>query len=871
MFNLDKTLAAWRRRLAHNRAFTAEDIDELAQHLRDQVYDLSEEGLSEEEAFRKALREMGDYTSAETEYRKVYLGKLKQKRHLSSELSWRFSMLKNYLTITFRTMIRRKGFSLIHVFGLSIGLASCMLIGLYIQDELQYDDFHENADHVYRVLRQFDLPDLQATIETTPPALAATIKEQLPDVERAVRVGRSSPVVKRGTQEFVETRFLDAESGFFEMFSFPLQHGQADLNRPSTLVLSEQMATKYFSDDNPVGQILEIGGEAYEVTGVMANVPAQSHLQFDFVRSLHFSPDQLNWGFNNHFTYIQLKTGADQANVTRQIAAITKMNQPEREGSWSDFVPHLQPVTGIHLGLGVGVDISSEGRIMFVYLFGILAVFILLLACINFMNLATARSMDRAREVGMRKALGAQRFQLIGQFLSESILISVIGLVIALLLCWLMIPTLNEFAGKSIAYSTLFNTSPVLFFLGLALCTGLLAGSYPALVLSHFKPARTLKGEISGIRRAQLRKGLVVFQFALSIVLIVGTSIVSKQLNYLQRAGLGFTPDNLLIVDQVGYLGDKVQVFEEEASRIVGVEHAASGFSMPGTFYINSMWQSDEPGSEAHNLDYSFVNFDYIETLGIDMLAGRSISRAYATDSFAVMINEAAARDFGWSTEEALEKKIARGSRKYSVVGVVKDFNFRSLRADVYPLALFGPLRAPRYTAIRMNTEDTARTIASLETVWKQFSDLPFTYSLLADNLAAQYLSEQRLSRIFFIFTTLALLIACLGLLGLATYTAEKRTKEIGIRKTLGASTGNLFALLSKDFLKLVMIAFLIAAPMGFLAMTRWLEEYAYRVDIDPGIFLLAGGLAFLAALGTVSFQSIKAAVTNPISSLRSE
>ena len=871
MFDLDKSLAAWRRSLKHNSAFTQDDLDELEQHLRDQVAGLIAGGEAEKTAFRSALREMGDYTLAEAEYRKVYLGKLRQRRQLSSELSWRVAMFKNYLTIALRSMIRRKGFSFIHIFGLSIGLASCMLIGLYIHDELSYDDFHEHADRVYRVLREFDLPDLHATIETTPTALAVVIEDQLSGVEQAVRISWSSPVVERGAQQFVETKFLEAEAGFFDMFSFPLLRGTASLERPGTLVLSEEMAAKYFSEEDPVGKTVQIDGRDYEVTGILAPLPAQSHLQFDFVGSLQLSQDQLNWGFNNHYTYVLLEEGAEKEELTQQIANVITENRPEQSGSSNDFIPHLQPITGIHLGQGVPVDVASQGRILYVYLFSILAVFILLLACINFMNLATARSLDRAREVGMRKTLGAHRPQLVVQFLGESILISLIALILGLLICLLVLPALNDFTGKTLSFVTLLRGSTLLFLVGLVVCTGLLAGSYPALAMSGFKPLLALKGSMSGGQRDRLRRGLVVFQFALSITLIAGTGIVLNQLRFLQSAGLGFTPENLLVIEQAGYLGDALSAFEEEVGRSADVESVSSGFSVPGAFFINSMWQTEEPNSEAHNLDYTFVNFDYVETLGIEMIAGRSIDRAYSTDSSAVVLNEAAALDFGWSADEAVGKKLRRGDFEYTIVGVAENFHYRSLHEAIYPLALFGPLRGSRYVTVRLSGENLVHTIESLKDVWKQFSDLPFSYSFLADDLAAQYRAEHVLSRVFFAFSTLAILIACLGLFGLAAFMAERRTKEIGIRKTLGASTGNLLALLSKDFLKLVLLAFLVAVPIGFLAMRRWLEEYAYHIDVGVGVFFIAGGLALLIALGTVSFQSIKAALANPMDSLHHE
>jgi putative ABC transport system permease protein len=783
-------------------------------------------------------------------------------------------MLTNYFKIALRTLRKHTGYAFINIAGLAVGLAACLLIGLYVHDEVSYDDFHAHADRTYRVLREFDIPDLHVTIQTTPPALASALKESMPAVEAAVRVNRASPVVERGTQKFVEADFIVADVGFFEMFSFPVLHGEASLDRPGTLVLTKAMATKYFAEDNPVGQNLLVGNDALEVVGVIADVPANSHLQFGFVSALE-APEP-NWGLNNFLTYVLLREGASPEAVTPQIADLIRLNtDPEDEREGNDFIPHLQPITGIHLGQGVAVDIGSQGNILYVYLFTALAAFIVLLACINFMNLATARSAERAREVGMRKTLGARRVQLAAQFLGESVLMTALALVLALVLCQLTLPLLNNLADKSLAFSTLYNGPQALILVGLALLVGLVAGAYPALVLSGFQPSRVLKGAALPGGGDQLRKGLVVFQFAISIALLVGTGVVQHQLGFMKSAGLGFDADNVVLIEQANFLGSQRETFKQQIAQVPGVEAVTSGFSMPGTFFINSMWQpvaSEEgPETEAQNMDYSFVDFDYTETLGIEIVAGRSLSQEFATDSSAAILNEAAVRDFGWSPEEAIGQRLAQGQTEYTVIGVAKDFHYRSLHAEIYSLALFGPRRAPRYVAARIAPEDMPGTLAALQGIWKQFSDLPFEYAFLADDLAAQYRAEDRLAKVFGVFAGLAILIGCLGLFGLAAFMAAQRTKEIGIRKVLGASVGSLIGLLSKDFLNLVVLAFLIAAPVAYFAMNWWLEDFAYRVEISWPIFLMAGSLALAIALLTVSYQAIRAAVANPVESLRYE
>lgn len=781
-------------------------------------------------------------------------------------------MLRNYLTIARRNLRKRLGYTLINVTGLAVGLASCLLIGLWVQDELSYDRFHENADRTYRVLREFDLPDLKGAIATTPSALAPALAANIPAVEATVRVSRQSAIVQHGTQQFVESGVVWADPSFFEVFSFPVVRGTAALDRPGTVVLTEAMTAKYFGGEDPVGQTLRIGEHALEVTGVLAEVPANSHLQFGFVASLETRDMSLGWGRNNYATYVLLQRGHTKEDVAAQVAEVVYAHR-EPAPSGSAFIPHLQPITGIHLGQGVPVDIGASGNVTYVYLFAALALFILLLACVNFMNLATARSVERSQEVGVRKALGAARRQLAGQFLGESTLMSLLALGVALGLCWVALPAFNALAGKEIAFGALAAGPALLAVVGLVIVVGLVAGSYPALVLSSYEPVAVLRGTSQTGEGARLRKGLVVFQFAVAVALIAGTGVVRTQLDFLQGKGLGFDEEHVVVIEQAQYLGDRVETFKQELAQQNGVAQVASGFSVPGSFFINSMWRPVGPEAEDHNVNYSFVGYDYVDALDIRMKAGRDFSRSFATDSFAVVLNETAARDFGWTPEEAIGQKITRGPGDYqfTVIGVAEDFHYESLHATIYPLALFGPLRAQRYVMARVQPDEVAEALEGIRATWQQFSDLPLEYSFLADDLAAQYEAEMRLERVFGVFAGLAIFIACLGLLGLAAFAAQKRTKEIGIRKALGASVASIVALLSADFLKLVAAAFLIATPVAYVAMQRWLEDFAYRIDLGVGAFVTAGALALGIALLTVSYQAYRAAQTDPVQALRTE
>ena len=783
-------------------------------------------------------------------------------------------MIQSYFKIAIRNLRKNPGYTSINIIGLATGLAACLLIAVYVQDELSYDNFHANADRTYRVLREFDIPDLHTTIETTPSALAPAIVQGVPGIEAAVRVSRESPVVARGSHKYVETSFIAADSNFFDVFTVPIVSGRSALNRPGTVTISEAIVEKYFPGEDPIGQFLLVGDTELEVTGITQNVPLNSHLRFDFVTSLDAADD--DWGRNNMWTYVMLFPGQNKVDITATTTELIRLStDPNGVRTGSDFIPHLQELRKIHLGQGVSVDIGSEGNIFYVYLFIGLAFFIILLACINFVNLSTARSVQRSREVGMRKTLGGSRSQLTAQFLGESLLTTVAGFGIALLLCRMALPLLNDIAVTSLSFDVFFTTKNILIFTSLIVVVGLVAGAYPAMVLSRFNPITALKGREHTGGSSGLRSGLVVFQFATSVALLVGTGVVQNQLQYMKSTGLGFNSDNIAIIEGAGFLGNQREAFEQQIASLPGVDNVSASFSVPGTFYINSMWQpaaeDGQSAGDAQNLDYTFIDFDFIESLEIEMVAGRSISQSFASDSMAVVLNETAVSEFGWSPEEAVGKRISQGRSEYTIVGVARDFHFRSLRSSIYSLAMFGPRRPPRYIVARLSPGAMPTTILSLENIWAQFSELPFEYSFLADDLGAQYASEDRLAKVFGLFAGLAVLIGCMGLFGLSSYMTLRRTKEIGVRKILGASVGGLIGLLSKDYLKLVIIAFVVAAPLAYLGMNWWLETFAYRVSVDAQTIAAAGILAVTIALVTVSFQAVRTARSNPVDSLRYE
>ncbi len=866
MFDLEKAIKEWKHSLRKNRGYEDGDIEELESHLRDRIDELIDSEISEKEAFELSSEEIGNIDVVGSE-----LHKTRAKKIHWEQPSGIVALLPNYIKIAWRNLVHRIGYSSINVVGLSVGIASCLLIALYVQYELSYDSFHESPDRTYRVLREFQLPDLEATISTTPPALAPTAKENFPAVEEAVRVQSASLTIEYADKKFVESSFLDVEEGFFEIFNFPLIKGEAALNRPNTILITERAASKYFGNENPVGKTLKVARRDLEVTGVLKNPPGNTHLQFDFIASLW--EHELYWGRNNYTSYFLLREGTDKEEFTNQLAELISQNvDPEGTEAGNSFIPHLQPVKDIYLGQGVQVDIGSEGNIQYLYLFIALAIFIVILACINFMNLATARSMERAREVGVRKTLGGNRIQIAFQFLGESLLMAIIASLLAILICKLTLPFLNAIAESSITFGFLLTPGNLLGILTLTLLTGLIAGLYPAFILSNFQPSKVLKGTSFAGQGSLLRKSLVVFQFTISIALLAGTGIIYKQVHFMKSNGLGFSPENVILVEQAQFLGNQRSTFKGELERISGIELVSSGFSVPGSFFINSMWQTDISGTDAYNLDYSFVDFDYLETLELELVAGRSFSAAFPADTFNVILNESAVKDFGWTPDEAVNHKLIQGQREYDVIGVVKDFNYRSLHAEIYPLALFGPRRFPRYIVARVTEEASLpQIIENIDSEWKNLSSLPLEYSFLADDLQAQYEAEDNLMQVFSVFAGLAIFIGCLGLLGLAAFMVAKRTKEIGVRKVLGATSTQVVRLISTDLIRLVTIGFFVAIPLSWFLMSQWLKDFAYRTEISWWIFLLAGLIALTISLLTVSGQALRAAYMNPVNSLKSE
>ncbi len=808
-------------------------------------------------------------------------------------------MLKNYHKIALRNLLKYKAYSFLNIAGLAIGLVCCALIMLYVRDELSYDRFHQNAERIYRVILDAGIGGTFVRTATTPAPMAATLVQEFPEVATAARFWQNQRVLISYEDKRFYEEFNWTDSTVFTMLSFPLVQGdpKTALAQPNTLVISEALAQKYFGSENPMGKVLRYDNRVdYKVTGVMKNIPSQSHFRFDVLGSMLSQPEASSprWVSNSFYTYIMLQPGVAPEQLAAKFPALIKKyvapqiqqalgkSFDEAIAAGAKWEYELQALPDIYLHSNTQHEIGVTSDAKYAYMLTAIAVFVLLIACINFMNLATARSANRAKEVGMRKVLGSFRGQLIKQFLSESVLLALLALLIALAGIDLLLPAFNHLAGKALALSIRTNVPFFLGLLGVTLGAGLLAGMYPALVLSGFQPIAVLKGSLrAGAKSPRLRSALVVAQFAISIVLLIGTGVVFQQLDYMRNKRLGFNQEQVVVLPiETRGAQQRFDSFRQELLANPNVIAVAASDVVPGRFEGDDAFRPEGAAQEvAYPLERLRVSHDFLSTLELEVATGRGFSRDFVTDtSQAVMINETAARRMGMTPEDAVGKRLfeigatPEESIARTIIGVVKDFHFESMHREIKPVVIF--MQADRLwrVSVRIRPENIPATVAFLQEKWQAFEPgYPWRYFFLDEDFGRLYQNEEKQAKIFGNFTILAIVIACLGLFGLASFIAEQRTKEIGVRKVLGASVQGIVLLLSKDFTKLVGIAFLLAAPLAYLAMRQWLQDFAYRTDLHPIIFILAGLLALLIAWLTVSYQAIKAALTNPVEALRYE
>ncbi|MGZ3944406.1 MAG: ABC transporter permease [Mucilaginibacter sp.] len=796
-------------------------------------------------------------------------------------------MFRNYIKTAVRNLRKNLGFTTINVLGLSVGLATCLLIVFYVVDELSYDKFNVNADRIYRITEIARLNGNEAAYAGSEKPLMEAIKS-FPEIEKTARfipketlfASSQKFFIKKGTNNLQERNVVYAESDIFGVFTLPVVSGKPALNEPHTAVITESTAKKYFNKIDVAGQTLTINDTSvYKITAVIKDVPKQSHFNFDFFLSYSSLPEYRagGWGYGGMHTYVLLKPGADVKKLETQMQVIAYKNYPTSMHTNGNYLKYdLTPLLDLHLRSVSQYDLAEKGSIQYVYIFSLIGVFILLIACVNFMNLSTARSSNRAKEVGVRKVLGSSRGYLVAQFLTESILITLLSTIIAVALAWVLMPLFNQMAVKHLAITTnsLIWLLPAL--IAIVLVIGLLAGSYPAFVLSAFQPIDVLKGKLAaGFKGGFLRSFLVVFQFSISIFLIIGTLVIYNQLSYIHNKNLGFNRSQALVIKNTNILGKQAKILKQEIRQMQGVVNATMSTYLPtgedrnvtGLFPVLPLDIKQDVLSE-----FWAVDEDYINTLGIKLIAGRNFSNQVASDTAGLIVNEAFVKRFGF--KDPLNKPIYRNSyglQSFHIVGVMKDFNFSSLKDKIKPVALVYNEDRGAITA-RVNTANLSALMSQIESKWKDLSpNQQLSYSFMDADFDATYRSEQRIGQIFISFSTLAIVIACLGLFGLAAYAAEQRNKEIGIRKVLGASVSGLVSMLSMDFIKLVFISILIASPLGWFFMNKWLQGFAYRQDMQWWILAIAGAVAILIAFVTISFQSIKAALANPVNSLRSE
>ncbi len=801
-------------------------------------------------------------------------------------------MIKNYLKIAYRNIRKHLGYSLINVTGLAIGMACCILILLFVFDELSYDKFHENHDRIYRVTRKWFNADgvVNLHLGHVAPPVAPLLENDFPEILHAVRlVGVDGLLVGTEAAFYEESRFFFAEEDVFDVFTLDMVAGDPTtaLKDPFCVVITDEMAERYFGSQDPMGKSITIQAADQradmKVTGVMKPIRHNSHFHADFLGSFKTyeavvgDEEMQRWASNNYATYLLMQEGYDIGRLKSQLDPF--IDRHMSQGMSEKTKLELQRLTDIHLYSHLDSEIEANSDITYVYVFSIIALFILLIACVNFMNLATARSAGRAKEVGLRKVIGAQRPQLIRQFLSESIMTAIISLLIAIGIVLLVLPPFSQFLGRDLNLNLSTNVSLFLSLFLIAIMVGLVAGIYPAVFLSAFKPIRILKGRLeAGKKGLSFRTVLVVFQFAISIALIVCVGVVSNQLEFMRTRNLGFDEEHVVVLPGSPAIHERLESFKTRLLQNPNILGVSAASRVPSGRLLDSSGARVLSGETSQPISFRIamvmVDYDYIPTFRMEMAAGRNFSREMGTDpEQAFILNETAVKRIGWdSVEDAIGKGFAYGRRSGQIIGVVKDFHFESLHQEISPIVMFMAASVHNKISVRIGPENIPRTMAFLKDNWAEMRpNFPFSYYFIDENFDQLYKSEEKLGRIFGYFAFLSVLIGCLGLFGLASYSAERRTKEIGIRKVLGASAAGITYLLSKEFTKWVLLANVVAWPAAYLIMSRWLQNFAYRSGIGLGTFILAGGVALAIAFLTVAYQAVKASIADPISALKYE
>lgn len=795
-------------------------------------------------------------------------------------------MIKSYLKIAWRKLRKNKLYTFVNITGLTAGIVSCLLIGIYVMHEFSYDRFNINAGRIARVTMEYSEDGHPQKIAVTGTKVGPQFMRTFPQIESYVRLEKLSNTVAYGNRVFRENRLLYADSSLFSIFSFPLVSGSPAnaLSGPDKVVVTESTARKYFNTTNAVGKTLKIGGKDFIVSAVAADSSADSQIQFDFILSfanLSAAKKPEQWYSANYITYILLKKGSSLQSLQKQVAAYMKtVSRDELKYLSGQYLTyHLQPLTSVHLHSSLPDGLEPNGNITYIYILLVVALLILIIAGVNYVNLSIAQASARGGEIGIRKVMGAARAQLFKQFIGEALLITFISVLIAFLFAALLLPFFNELSGKDFNYAVLLQPLSLAFLLSLGLLIGFVAGAYPAFLLSNIKLVKILKSGFSFTSGKSVRRSLIVFQFVISIFLIVTTIVVLQQLSYIRNKDIGYNKSNVVVIP-VGYkMLNQIDGLKKAIRAIPGVADVAAANSEP----VNVQWGDaiETDGGQHLSVNALPMDEDFIKTMQIKIIAGRDFDHTdvmqvdttnqYKNFRYAFMLNESAARALGWSPQQAIGKQISKNFPG-TVLAVVKDFNFKSFHDPIGPLLIFLDHDFTQDLFVRINSISTERTLNQIAAVWKtRVQDRPFEYNFLDDDYNALYHNEQRTAGLFTTFSVLAILLACLGLFAITAFTVMQRTREIGIRKVLGAGIVNIILLISKDFLKLVLVAMVVAAPIALFASRKWLDDFAYRIHIQWWIFIAVGIGSLVIAAFTISIQALKAAMANPVDSLRNE
>lgn len=889
MFDLEKAIKTWISSLRKHKGFEEGHIEELENHLRDDIEHRVEKGAAEEDAFNSAVIEIGESNQLGEE---LYKNSKKSDVSVFKNLLFDLPLLPSYLKISLRSLYRQKGYAFINICGLALSMAACLLIFLYINDELSYDQYHTKKDRIYRIASDIEIPDQTLMFALTPPYMAPLLPEDISQVEHAVRISKLNALLSYREQRFQEEGLLYADKNLFEVFDFELLKGNPDqaLINPNSIVLSESAARKYFGEEDPMGKsILDMGREQeYTITGVMKNIPSNSHFSTDFFISFstfepimtQWDPGPWNWFRLGYYTYVLLQEGYTGAELEKDLVAFTERHISGAEEEMNQYYTfYAQPLKTIHFDSHLEGEIGDNGNITSIYIFSVISLLILLIALINFTNLATARSMKRAKEVGLRKTVGALRRQLALQFLGESIFISMLSLGIGVLIAYLMLPLFNSLADKSITFNWVLFQDYGLLLLSFGLIAGVLAGIYPAFIMSRFEPVTVLKGVFISTNQGNLlRKILVTFQYTVSIILIVGTIVIYNQLNYMSNYDLGFSKEEVILINFRGDEGIQrnYRTFKDELlkhSDVIDVTTSNRDLSMSASNWAVS-YETMEGENQRAAISAYVIDLDFTDMYDIPVIAGRSLSYDFPGDTLgAFIVNRSTVELLGYpSPEDAIDKNFMQNGIRGRIIGVVENFNFEPLREEIEPLSMFFQSNNLSLFNIRVASDDYSRTLAELEAIWETLAPhRPFEYSFLNEGLDQRYKQETKAGEITYYFSILAVLIACLGLFGLAAFVAGQFKKEAGIRKILGASVNQIVTAFSKNFIALNIIAFVISIPVSWFAMEQWLQNFPYRTELNLWVFILAGALTVFFTAVTIAYQSVKTATMNPVSILRNE